>query len=71
MPRIVFFRFVVFVHSGFQGEAIRSSASGSRSSFVYLLCHGSAEAIFVPSFLSEGVGHFRLATGVSPTVPCK
>ena len=32
-----------------------------------LLCHGSAEAISVPSFLSEGVGHFRLAGGRSPT----
>ena len=71
MPRIVFFRFVVFVHSGFQGEAIRSSASGSRSSFVYLLCHGSAEAFSILRFLCEGVGHLHLANGVSHIVRCR
>ena len=37
LPWIMFVRFVVFVQSGFQGEAMRSSAPGSNSSFASAL----------------------------------
>ena len=49
---LCFVRFVVFVLAGFQDEAMRSSASGSTSSFESSLLAGSVEEfIFFAFFL--------------------